>query len=237
MKKSVALMLGEMQKKMSGYAVLLNYRFMNLCVKAEPASLMPVTVPVNGEDMDIEEVADVAIPQENQLEVYPKDSSLLFAISKAIHEAHPEFKIEERSRNDESGESEGGDEEDKSILCTMPVVDKDRYDLYMNGVSTLSDEVKVKLDSNHVLYGNKIAAKLMGASVEEIDEAKKMLEEIYNGHVDLCKEYRENKEKEIEDAYQLYLSEQSQKEAAAQEEEAARGETAGSAMKMMGGEE
>lgn len=224
MKKSVALLLGEVQKKMSGYAALLNYRFLNLCVKAEPASLMPVTVIIDGEELDIEEVADVASPQDNQFEIYPKDPSFLYAISKAIFQAHPEFKLEEKARED--------DEEDKILLCTMPVIDKDRRDLYMDGIATLSDEAKVKMDTNYSLYTTRIVEKMIGDTPEAIDEAKKMLEEIYNGHIDLCKTYRENKETEVEEAYQLYLSEQEAKEAASQEQKAARGESAGSSMKM-----
>ena len=44
------------QKKMSGYIGLLSFRYMNLCVKAEIASLLPVTVFVNGQETNIEEI-------------------------------------------------------------------------------------------------------------------------------------------------------------------------------------
>lgn len=224
MRKSVVLLLGEVQRKMSGYAALLNYRFMNLCVNAEPASLMPVTVEINGEEMDIEEVADVAIPQENQLGIYPKDPSYLHLISKAILLAHPEFKLEQIA--DEN------DEEDKMILCTMPVVNKDRRDLCMEGVRILSDETKVKMDLNFSLYTNKIMTKMLGDTPENIDEAKKMLEDIYNGHTDLCKEYQKNKEDEIEKAYQRYLTEQETQGTAQQEQQAARGNSTSFNMKI-----
>ena len=35
MKRAIKLIIGEMEGKLNGYAVLLNYRYMNLCVKVE----------------------------------------------------------------------------------------------------------------------------------------------------------------------------------------------------------
>ena len=71
-------MIGECNSKMNGYAVLLNYRYMNLCVKAEPASLLNVSVVCEDRPLDIEQVADVTIsPDDFHFEVYPKDSDLL----------------------------------------------------------------------------------------------------------------------------------------------------------------
>ena len=58
MKKTIEILIGEMESKLGGYAGLLNYRFMNLCVKAEPAALLPVVVISNdGEVLNLEKVA------------------------------------------------------------------------------------------------------------------------------------------------------------------------------------
>ena len=78
---------------MEGYTVLLSYRYMNLCVKAEIASVVPVGVIDEGTEFDIEEVADVAIANEYQMVVYPKYPELLRPIIAGIAEAHPEFKL------------------------------------------------------------------------------------------------------------------------------------------------
>ena len=237
MRKSTALLLGEVEGKMSGYVALMNYKYLNLCVKAEPASLLPVTVEYGNESFDIEQVADVTMPQENQLQVYPKDPVLLFAIGKAIATSHPEFKqdtvVDKGDEKEESStNSEQEDDADKSILLTMPTVDKDRRDALMEGVKILFDEVKVKLDTNFNFYTQKITLKLASASPEEIDEAKKALGDIKKQHDDLAKEYRENKEKEIETAYQLYLEKQTEKEKNKQEQEAATNKKAGQGFKM-----
>lgn len=222
MRKSTALLLGEVKGKMSGYVALMNYRYLNLCVKAEPASLLPVTVEYDNASFDIEQVADVTMPQENQLQVYPKDPVLLFAIGKAIATSHPEFKqdivVDKGNGKEETSiNSEQEDEADKSILLTMPTVNKDRKNALMEGVKILFDEVKVKLDTNFSFYTQKITIKLANASLEELDEAKKALGDIKKQHDDLAKEYRENKEKEIETAYQLFLEKQTEKEKDKQE--------------------
>jgi len=65
--------LNELEKKMTAYMMLLHFRYLNLCVKAEAASLVPVNVIVLGDNKNIEEVAEVAIPDEFHLAVIPKD--------------------------------------------------------------------------------------------------------------------------------------------------------------------
>ena len=45
--------LQDFARKVRGYNMLFNYRLMNLCIKAEPAALMPVTVNYHGSDYNI----------------------------------------------------------------------------------------------------------------------------------------------------------------------------------------
>lgn len=236
MRKSISFLLGEVESKMSGYVALMNYNYFNLCVKAEPASLLSITVEYDKNSFDIEQVADVAMPQENQLQIYPKDPALLFAIGKAIATSHPEFKqdivVDKDNEEENSDNSEKDDDADKSILLTMPVVNKDRRDALMDGINLLYNETKTQLDANFNLYTQKLALKLENASPEEINEAKEALENIRKQHNDLAKEYHENKEKEIETAYQLYLEKQAEQEKNKQEQEAATNKEAGLGFKM-----
>ena len=236
MRKSTSFLLGEVESKMSGYVALMNYKYFNLCVKAEPASLLSLTVEYDKTGFDIEQVADVAMPQENQLQIYPKDPALLYAIGKAIATSHPEFKqdivVDKDNEEENSDNSEKDDDADKSILLTMPVVNKDRRDALMDGINLLYNETKTQLDANFNLYTQKLALKLENASPEEINEAKEALENIRKQHNDLAKEYHENKEKEIETAYQLYLEKQAEQEKNKQEQEAATNKEAGLGFKM-----
>jgi nitrogen regulatory protein PII-like uncharacterized protein len=68
---------------------------------------------------------------------------------------------------------------------------------------------------------------LVGSSEEDTKEAEDKLEDIYNKHQEICLQYKEEKVKEIEEAYQHYLAEQAEKQTAADEKAAARGVNAG----------
>ena len=226
MRKSIETLINEMKTKMSGYAVLLHYRYMNLCVKAEPIALLSITVTDDeGEDNDLEAVASASLANEFQFEIYPKDKKMVFAISKGIKEAHPEFKIEVRSEDGDNGADD--EEQEKIIVCTMPEVDKDRHDTLMDGVGILYNQCKAKLDANHAIYKSRLTTKMAGSSKEDIKEAEDKVEEIFKMHDDTCLQYKEAKEKEIEEAYQRYLAENKAKQDEADERAAARGENAG----------
>ncbi len=227
MRKSIETLIDEMKTKMSGYAVLLQYRYMNLCVKAEPAALLSISViDEEGEESDLESVASACLANDYQFEIYPHESKMVFAISKGIKEAHPEFKIDVKS---EENSNDSGEDENKYILCTMPEVNKDRHDTLLDGVNTLYDQCKGKLDTNHTVYKSRLTAKLLGGSEEETKEAEDKLEEVYNKHDEICLQFKSDKIKEIEEAYQRYLTEQANKQAEADEKAAARGENAGQA--------
>lgn len=235
MKKSVANMIGDCDSRMNGYAVLLNYKYMNLCVKAEPMSLLCVTVEYDGQRYDIEQLANVAPgSDEYHFEVYPKDQQLLLPLAKAIKQAHPEFKQDVKDAEDDGPGAD--DDDEKYIELTMPAVNDDRHDLLMNGVKTLYDECNARIDVNFQAYSTKIAAQLAGHPAEELDEAKEALQKVNDTYADLIKGFREEKEKEIEEAYQRYLTEKTAEEENRKEEEAAHGMDKGLSMQMLTGE-
>lgn len=234
MRKSTAILLNEMEGILSGYVALMNFKFLNLCVKAEPASLLPVTVDY-GDTYDLEQVADVTIPQENQLQVYPKDPALLLAIGKAIAFAHPEFKQDIISEKDDA--ENNNDDAEKTILLTMPAVDKDRRDVLVNGIALLHEETKTKLEGNFTYYTTRAVTQLNGASPAETDEAKKALEGSRQQHLDLAQQYYDAKKEEIEKAYSLYLEKQAAKEQAAKEQQDATDKNAGQSFNLFEAQE
>lgn len=223
MRITVYKLLQEAQQKMNGYAVYMNYQFMHFGVKAEPAALLSVEVEVGGERMNLEDVADVAIPQDDQFALIPKEQDFLFDICKAVAQAHPDYKIGQKSMNGEEEDSLDG-EEDRYVLCTMPKVNDDRHDVGMNYVKAIYEGMTAKIDATHAAYGAKIIKQLASAKPEEIDEAKEELQKIYDQMKDICKSYREEKEKQIEEAYQDYLKKKAEAEQAESERQAARGE-------------
>ena len=193
------------QKKMSGYVGLLNFRYLNLCVKAEIASLLPVIVFIDGQEANIEEVANVNMPNEYQLGVFPKDPSQLSDIIAAIYEAHPEFKMEKKS----TGDTE--DESSQFVLYTMPEVDKERHDLLMDAVKSLYDECRSRLKTIYSEYQAKFAELLVKVSPQEAEEAKKALDDLNDKCHEMVVDLLNKKQDEIEEAYQRYLTEQVEK--------------------------
>ena len=245
MKRSIAIMLGEAKSRMSGYVALTNYRYMNLCVNAEPASLLCVNVELDDTTYNMEEVAAVAKPKDDQFAILPKDSSkeLFLAIGKGIMASHPEFKqeVKDLDEEDESGDGEGNgisnimnsdDMSNKYILLTMPEINGDRHDIIIDGVDSLQKECIAKLDAVMQEYTQKFAIKLKGADVKEVDEAKDNLQGLYDQHKELLEEYSNNKKEEVEKAYQRYQEEQDASENERQEEAAARNEEASQSMRM-----
>ena len=226
MRITVYKLLQEAQQKMNGYAVYMNYQFMHFGVKAEPAALLSVEVEVGGERMNLEDVADVALPQDDQFALIPKEQDFLFDICKAVAQAHPDYKIGQKSINGEEEDSLDG-EEDRYVLCTMPEVNDDRHDAGMDYVKAIYEEMTAKIDVVNAAYGAKIAKQLAGAKPEEMDEAKEELQKVYDQMKDICKSYREEKEKQIEEAYQDYLKKKTEAEQAESERQAARGEDKG----------
>ena len=230
------MLLGEAKGKMSGYVALTNYRYMNLCVNAEPASLLCVNIELGGATYNMEDVADVAKPQDDQFAIFPKDDSeaLTLAICKGINAVHPEFKVEMKNMDDDSGDYEGSndDMESKYILLTMPEINEDRHDVIIDGIDVLYKECLTKLDFIMADYIQKFAIKLKNAAEQEMSEAKDSLQEIYDSHKNLLEEYSNNKKEEVEKAYQCYLEEQDANENERQEEAAARNEEATQSMRM-----
>ena len=195
----------EAQKMMSGYIALLNYRFKNLCVKADIAVLLPVSVYADGEELNIEDVANVNMPDEYQLGVYPKEAGDLQPIIQGIYEAHPEFKMEIMSTDDSE------DEASKYLLYTMPMVDKNRRDFLMNGVTGLYEESQARIDAVYAKYQARFAEMLVNAPVQDADDANKALEDAFDKCSDMTEQLFKQKQQEIEEGFEKYIKDLEQK--------------------------
>jgi ribosome recycling factor len=214
MRRSIKILLDEMDAKLTGHAALLNYRYMNLCIKAEPMSILSLIVTdIEGNAFNIEEVADTIQRDDFSFLFVPKEMEMLPFIQKGIAETHPEFK-------QEVIKPEGDDhyfypdtpeyDEERHLVCTMPEVDDNRYDALKQSVKALYDERKVEMDKIKAEYTQTIADRTAELPKDEADEAKNRLEELCNQYSDLCKQYRDNKEEEIEEAHQNWLVNQAE---------------------------
>lgn len=187
---------------MNGYSSLLNYRYRNLCIKAEPLSLIPVEVDVEGTMFNMENVADCTISEWNQIMVIPKDEDLIVYISPAVAQVHPEFKQKvTRHYFEKIGK------DFKVILLTMPPVDKERRDILNTGTDTLYDQCKTYIDKVQSEISVEITKRLVGRPKDEIDEARKKISDLHQQYTKQVDELHDEKKKEIADAYEKYVKE------------------------------
>ena len=227
MKLDVELQIKEYDGVLSGYTVLLVFRLMNLCVKAEPASLLPAVVLFRGAEKKIEEVANVGIMADDQLDVYPFHDELLVPIGQAIMDVHPEFRQELKNVKIENQEKELN-----FSRLHMPEVNDDRKKVLLDGVDNFAKVTKEQLDATKSKYKVRVDQKLYKSSKDEIEEAKNRMDELYDQYSKRADKAVEDKKKEIEEAYQLWLEKKAQKQMEMQEQQAASGDDVKSSMKM-----
>ena len=187
-----------LEKKMAGYHALLSYRYSNLCIKADPVSLLPVTLIMGSTEKDIEDIAEVAKSEdEYHLVVIPKMQDFIMDINQAVLSAHPEFKVEVKPLGD-------GNERNRFLLYEMPEVDKNRYDFLNQAVDNLYDECKARIEA--VTNEQKmIFAELLAGKPEELKEANDALNKSHDDYVGRIQALLNTKRQEIEEGYQRYL--------------------------------
>lgn len=190
-------------KKLKGYNMLFNYRMSNLCVKAEPTALMPVTVFVAGTEYNLEEVANILKPDDFSFDVYPKNQNNLQDIISGIFDVHPEFKMELKT---DKAENEGG-ADTQHVFYTMPPVDKDRRKLLNETTKTFHKECKVNLDITYAELQARLVEPFAKMSPLDIDEARKGFKKVYDKAREECDKMLQLKLNEIEEGYQRYLTE------------------------------
>ena len=195
----INIQLQDFSQQVRGYNMLYNYRLMNLCVKAEPAALVPVTVEVMGAEYNLEEGAEIRRPDEYHLEIRSNNENNLSDVISAIFDVHPEFKLEVKT------EKGPDDSEKKYASYTMPEVNKDRYDALTKLTKTFYDECVAKIDLTYAKQQARFVDLLLHASAEEAEEAKGSLKKARDDGKDESVEIRDTKLKEIEEAYQRYL--------------------------------
>ena len=185
----------DLAKKLKGYNMLFNYRMSNLCVKAEPTALMPVTVFVAGTEYNLEEVANILRPDDFSFDVYPKNQNNLQDIISGIFDVHPEFKMELKT---DKAENEGG-ADTQHVFYTMPPVDKDRRKLLNETTKTFHKECKVNLDITYAELQARLVEPFAKMSPLDIDEARKGFKKVYDDARDECDKMLQLKLNEIEE--------------------------------------
>lgn len=234
MKRAIYKEFDQYGDDLSGHCARFSYRLMNLCVKAEEVSLLPVEVLIDGDLQRIEECSKIAKKDEYSFMVVPDYEEDLPAVAQGVFLEHPEFK-----QTIESMTVDGVDEEGKPVssdvpylLLTMPKVDNDRYKVLKDSAKLLYDECKAAMELATAGADVKLPPLMVGESEEDIKRFNKMrdqLEAEWNGHRE--KVYQE-KLQEIEDAHNLWMADNVEVLLDRFEDEAAHNDNAGTSFKL-----
>ena len=234
MKRSIISKYNNLSEKLTGYVAMMNYRFLNLCVKAEEVALLPCDVTIEGETVNFEEAAKAAKKNDYQFMVFPIYEEDLVPVGKSITAVHPEFKqeIEELTVETYDEEAQPQEKQVKYILVTMPEVDDNRYDALNDATKVIYEECKAQMEAANSKSEADLAPLIVGESEEDINKLKKAIDKLKKEKTELRDQLYNEKLQEIKDAYKKWLSSYAQSEVHNLEEEDARGDDVITSMKM-----
>jgi len=232
MKRSIINQYHQLEERYTGLVNQMNYRFMNLCIKAEEASLLPVKVQVEGKTMNLEEVATLAKKNDYEFVIVPNYTDDMDRVAKSIAMIHPEFKqsIDKLTVESVNLKLEKVEKEVPYILLTMPEVNDDRHDFMKQTAQTMYDDCKTRMEAEKAQATANLTPLL--ADEPEADDIRQYFDKLSEDWETRRDEMHEKKLQEIEEAYQKWLGEFAQQEIAKMEEEDAHSNKAAMSMKM-----
>jgi hypothetical protein len=227
MKRAIINQLSQLSDRYQGYVAALNYRYMNLCVKAEEVSLLPVQVVIENELKNLEDVAYAGKKDEDDYSLYvaPKFMDDLTPLSEAVLRAHPEFIQSVITERISTGE--GQKKQEVSYLkFTMPEVDDERYDVLKQGVDTFYDMCKADMTAARAAADANFAVLGVDEKPEDMDQLKKAVDEVNEMWTKKREDLRDMKLKEIEEAHNEWLANKKEELGKQKENEAAHSDKA-----------
>ena len=206
MKRALSNQYDQLYEKLKGYVAMMNFRYINLCIKTDPVSLVPVKVNVEGTEKNLEQVAMTAKKDDYRFWIVPKYDEDKESICKGIAKVHPEFKQKEGTFKVEGiGDNKEG-REVKYIELTMPEVDDKRHDVLKDAVDVIYQECKTLMEAAINKAQAEITFLAVGEPKEDVDGLKKAVDKLKKD----CEEHRDKlhdkKLQEIEEAYQNWLA-------------------------------
>ena len=237
MKRAIINQLILLSEQLKGYVGALNYRYMNLCVKAEEASMLPIEIPIEDELKKMEDVAFVGKKTGDDYSLYivPKIQDDMRDIAKTVMLYHPEFIQEIEKETVDPGD--GSQQEVQLLRLKMPEVNDDRYDLLKQSADTFYKKCKTEMEKVRMEADAQFVALGIDEKPEDMDNLKKAVEEVTDMWTKKRDQLHDEKLKEIEDAHNQWLADQQASAQKKQEDEAAKNQNAGSSMRLTPEEE
>lgn len=206
MKRALSNQYDQLYEKLKGYVAMLNFRYLNMCIKVEPASLIPVKVNIEGSEKNLEQVAMVTKKDDYRFWILPKYDDDMKAICEGIAKVHPEFKQKEMTMKIEGLEGEGTSHDVRYLQLTMPEVDDKYYKALKDAVDVFYDQCKTLMEAAANQAKAEIAVKSVGEPKEDVDGIKKEVDKLIKSSEESRDKLRDKKLKDIEEAYKNWLA-------------------------------
>jgi len=219
MRRVIITEFSNLSEKLSNQCIIFSYRLQNLCIKAEPASLLSIQVNIDGQNKNIEECAAIGKGDDKYtFKIIPLFEEDLPQVALAIKRAHPEFKqdIEELQIDDvdmasvmisESTEDARKVRNLPYILLTMPEVNDTRYDVLTEGLKLCYDECKAKIEAIYNASKLKFDKEKLLETKDDQDKLDGLVEKIKTKTDEQCEQIYNNKLQEIEAAFSKWQEE------------------------------
>lgn len=204
-------------EKLDAYTRLIDFRYKNLLVKADPMQMLPVEVESPEGIVTLEEVASLAITAEDQFTLFANDPLNLPAVQKGIFKTHPLIKQElfvpEVDKNDDKvndlnqiAEKVMGHRPEpvQGLLLTMPPMTRERRDFVKEAVDGLMKQAKVRFLKTLEDYKLMMASEVVVLEPQRVDEGADKLD---GKHEEMWKEIEDKTTeflKDIDERYYAY---------------------------------
>ncbi|MBQ3745324.1 Ribosome recycling factor [Prevotella sp. ne3005] len=205
MKRALSNQYDQLHEKLTGYVAMLNFRFLNMCIKAEPASLIPVKVNIEGSQKNLEQVAMTAKKDDYRFWILPKYDEDMKAICEGIAKVHPEFKQKELTLQVEGIDGEGTSRDVRYLQLTMPDVNDKYYKALKDAIDVFYQQCKTLMEAAANQAKTEIAILAAGEPKEDVDGIKKEIDKLIKKSEERRDQLRDKKQKEVEEAYKVWL--------------------------------
>lgn len=234
MRRATIAEYDRLAEKLTNIVAVMDYKFKNICVKAEEVSLLPITAHIEGDEKNLEGCATIAKPDDYHFMIIPNYDEDMQDIAVAIARVHPEFKQEKKAMSVSVPNKDGKEKnvDVNYIQLTMPVVDDDRYDVLKQAVDVVYNLCKEQMQSANAIAQSKFAALANGETKENLEILKKEIDKLNEEWNSKRDSIHEAKLQEIEEAHNKWLAERGAQEQKRMEYEASHSEDVAHSMKM-----
>ena len=208
MRRVIITEFSNLSEKLSNQCIIFSFQLQNLCIKAEPASLLAIKVDIDGESKNLEDCAAIG----------KGDDDYTFKIIPLFEEDLPKIKqdIEEMQIDDVDMASVMISEDVNDakkvrnlpyLLLTMPVVNDNRYDLLNDAVKLCYDECKLKMDAIYNASKLKLDKEKLLETKDDQEKLDGLVEKIKTKTDGQREQIYNNKLQEIETAHSKWAEE------------------------------